>query len=88
MFDHRRRRQVDLSLKPAWVLKKQNKLGSVVDAFNPSTHEAEASLVYRVSSRIARAVTQRNPVTTHTHTHTRTYIYIYTHTHMSIYALS
>ena len=30
-------------------------------AFNPSTWEAEASLVYRVSSRTARA-TQRNPV--------------------------
>jgi hypothetical protein len=41
----------------------------VVHAFNPSTQEAEAggslefeaSLVYRVSSRTARA-TQRNPV--------------------------
>ena len=39
----------------------------VVHTFNPSTWEAEAggflssSLVYRVSSRIARA-TQRNPV--------------------------
>jgi hypothetical protein len=43
--------------------------GVVVHAFNPSTREAEAggisefeaSLVYRVSSRTARA-TQRNPV--------------------------
>jgi hypothetical protein len=33
----------------------------VEQAFNPSTWEAEASLVYRVSSRTARA-TQRNPV--------------------------
>jgi hypothetical protein len=33
----------------------------VVHAFNPSTWEAEASLVYRVSSRTARAI-QRNPV--------------------------
>jgi hypothetical protein len=34
----------------------------VVNAFNPSTWEAEAgSLVYRVSSRTVRA-TQRNPV--------------------------
>jgi hypothetical protein len=33
----------------------------VVHAFNPSTREAEASLVYKVSSRTARA-TQRNPV--------------------------
>jgi hypothetical protein len=33
----------------------------VVHSFNPSTWEAEASLVYRVSSRTAR-VTQRNPV--------------------------
>jgi hypothetical protein len=30
-------------------------------AFNPNTREAEASLVYKVSSRTARA-TQRNPV--------------------------
>ena len=30
-------------------------------AFNPNTWEAEASLVYKVSSRTARA-TQRNPV--------------------------
>ena len=43
--------------------------GVVVHAFNPSTREAEAggflssrpSLVYKVSSRTARA-TQRNPV--------------------------
>jgi hypothetical protein len=33
----------------------------VAHAFIPSTWEAEASLVYRVSSRTARA-TQRNPV--------------------------
>ena len=33
----------------------------VAHAFNPSTWEAEASLVYRVSSRTAGA-TQRNPV--------------------------
>jgi hypothetical protein len=43
-----------------------NKPGMVVHAFNPSTWEAEAgefeaSLVYRVSSRTAKA-TQRNPV--------------------------
>jgi hypothetical protein len=44
------------------------KPGIVAHAFNPSTREAErqisefeASLVYRVSSRTARA-TQRNPV--------------------------
>jgi hypothetical protein len=44
------------------------KPGVVVHAFNPSTWEAEAgeyefeaSLVYRVSSRTARAI-QRNPV--------------------------
>jgi hypothetical protein len=45
-------------------------LGMVVHAFNPSTREAgrgrrisefEASLVYKVSSRTARAI-QRNPV--------------------------
>jgi hypothetical protein len=52
-------------------LKKKNPSQAVVaDAFNPSTREAEAgrrisefkaSLVYRVSSRTARA-TQRNPV--------------------------
>jgi hypothetical protein len=30
--------------------------------FDPSTWEAEASLVYRASSRTARADTQRNPV--------------------------
>jgi hypothetical protein len=33
----------------------------VAHTFNPSTREAEASLVYRVSSRTARAI-QRNPV--------------------------
>jgi hypothetical protein len=33
----------------------------VAHAFNPSTREAEASLVYKVSSRIARAI-QRNHV--------------------------
>jgi ABC-type nickel/cobalt efflux system permease component RcnA len=56
--------------------------------------EFEASLVYRVSSRTARA-TQRNPVSkknkkqktknktkqTHTHTHTHTHTYTHTHTH-------
>jgi hypothetical protein len=46
--------------------KKHDRLGVVAHAFNPSTQEAEAgrqmaSLVYRVSSRTARA-TQRNPV--------------------------
>jgi hypothetical protein len=35
--------------------------GVVVHAFNPSTREAEAGLVYKVSSRTARAI-QRNPV--------------------------
>jgi hypothetical protein len=46
--------------------------------------ELEASLVYRVSSRTARAI-QRNPVSKnqkekkyiYTHTHIHTYIYIY-----------
>jgi hypothetical protein len=33
----------------------------VAHAFNPSTWEAEASLVYKVSSRTARAI-QRNPI--------------------------
>jgi hypothetical protein len=33
----------------------------VAHAFNPSTREAEASLLYKVSSRTARAI-QRNPV--------------------------
>jgi hypothetical protein len=33
----------------------------VAHTFDPSTREAEASLVYRVSSRTARAI-QRNPV--------------------------
>jgi hypothetical protein len=33
----------------------------VAHTFNPSTWEAEASLVYKVSSRTARA-TQRSPV--------------------------
>ena len=32
-----------------------------VNAFHPSTWEAEASLVYKVRSRTARAI-QRNPV--------------------------
>jgi hypothetical protein len=36
--------------------------------------EFKASLVYKMSSRTARA-TQRNPVSKHTHTHT------HTHTH-------
>jgi hypothetical protein len=35
--------------------------------------EFEASLVYKVSSRTARA-TQRNPVLKHTHTHTHTHM--------------
>jgi hypothetical protein len=50
------------------IVKKFLKLGMVAHAFNPSTRgrgrrisEFEASLVYRVSSRTARA-TQRNPV--------------------------
>jgi hypothetical protein len=34
--------------------------GVVEHAFNPSTRELEASLVYKVSSRTARAI-QRNP---------------------------
>jgi hypothetical protein len=37
----------------------------VAHAFNPSTWEAETGLVYRVSSRTARA-TQRNPVSNKT----------------------
>jgi hypothetical protein len=49
--------------------KKNTELGVVAHTFNPSTLKAEAggflssraSLVYRVSSRTARA-TQRNPV--------------------------
>jgi hypothetical protein len=39
--------------------KKKKSRAVVVHTFNPSTWEAEASLVYRVSSRTARA-TQRN----------------------------
>jgi hypothetical protein len=36
--------------------------------------EFEASLIYKVSSRTAKTVTQRNPVSnTHTHTHTQTH---------------
>jgi hypothetical protein len=50
-------------------LKKKNKPGVVAHTFNPSTlggrgrriSEFEASLVYKVSSRTARAI-QRNPV--------------------------
>jgi hypothetical protein len=37
------------------------KLGVVVHAFHLSTQEAEASLIYKVSSRTARAI-QRNLV--------------------------
>ena len=44
----------------------------VAHTFNPSTHEAEVSMVYRVSSRAARTI-QRNLVNTHTHTHTHTH---------------
>jgi hypothetical protein len=40
---------------------KGKKPAVVAHALNPSTREAEAGLVYRVSSRTARA-TQRNPV--------------------------
>jgi hypothetical protein len=55
-------------------LKKKIKPGVVVHTFNPSTlggrgrriSEFKASLVYRVSSRIARA-TQRNPVLKKSH---------------------
>jgi hypothetical protein len=48
------------------LLKPQLKPGVVAHAFRPSTREAEtgefeASLVYKVSSRTARAI-QRNPV--------------------------
>jgi hypothetical protein len=52
------------------TLQEKKKAGVVVHTFNPSTQEAEAgrqisefeaSLVYRVSSRTARAI-QRNPV--------------------------
>jgi hypothetical protein len=39
----------------------RKKLGMVTHTFNLSTQEAEASLVYRVSPRTARAI-QRNPV--------------------------
>ena len=42
-------------------LKLKLKLGSGGHTFHPHTQEAEASLVYRVSSRAARA-TRRNPV--------------------------
>jgi hypothetical protein len=52
-----------LSSISQFSLKKQNKQTKtlVAHAFNPSTQEAEAGLVYKVSSRTARA-TQRNPV--------------------------
>jgi hypothetical protein len=43
------------------LVKDPKKPGMVAHAFNPSTREAEASLVYKVSSRTART-TQRNPV--------------------------
>jgi hypothetical protein len=43
----------------------------VVHAFNPSTWEAEASLVYRVSSRTTRAI-QRNPVSKNKQNKTKT----------------
>jgi hypothetical protein len=50
------------SAYPCYVYKKdKEKLGVVAHAFNPNTWEFKASLVYRVSSRTARA-TQRNPV--------------------------
>jgi hypothetical protein len=56
--------------------------------------EFEDILVYRVSSRIARA-TERNPVSkkrllafththTHTHTHTQTHRHRHTHTHTGV----
>jgi hypothetical protein len=49
---------------------KSNRAGYVGNAFNLSNQEAEArespefeaSLIYRVSSRIARATQRRNPV--------------------------
>jgi hypothetical protein len=51
----------------------EGRLGMVAYAFNPSTWEAEASLVYTVSSRTARA-TKRNPVSKNkTTTTTRNY---------------
>jgi hypothetical protein len=53
-------------------MKKENKLAMVAYLFNPNPQEAEAdlcefeaSLVYRVNSRTARA-TQRNPVSKQT----------------------
>jgi hypothetical protein len=42
----------------------------VAHTFNPSTREAEASLVYKVSSRTARAI-QRNPVSKNKQTNTQ-----------------
>lgn len=41
----------------------------VAYAFNPSTGEAEAGLVYKVSSMTTRAVTQRDPASTNKNKH-------------------
>jgi hypothetical protein len=59
--------------------KKHFKPGMVAHAFNPSTREAEAggflefeaSLIYKVSSRTARAI-QRNPVSKNKQTNKQT----------------
>jgi hypothetical protein len=50
----------------------------VVHAFNASTWEAVAGLVYRVSSRTARA-TQRNPVLKNQNKQTNKQNQMYTH---------
>lgn len=43
------------------------RLGMLAHNFNPSrfNQEAEAGLVYRLTSRIATTVTERNPVSNH-----------------------
>jgi hypothetical protein len=52
---------MNLSRYELQFLQTTKKPGMVVHAFNPSISEFEASLVYKVNSRTARAM-QRNPV--------------------------